>query len=336
MKDPKIYTQLSQIEDGYKNYLLEKLMASCSVEIYWENGKGIDPQFQFYRSIYEELGKFNYSNKAVRRILKAFKKNFNDQEIDCSEDGVFFKKVNVIINHDNNDISEYLDFKNDTVFIKIHCQDQKYFRRNVDEYGKLILHELIHGYEDYNRIKYGKQSISDIFITTVRHLYDNYQLRSYLSKCKYLLNPQERNAYFSQLEADVKRLIKSKAYSLDNFNYDQFKKDLQKFSIWQKYFNLAVFIQSLNNYNDEERKTVQTEYNKLFKDNKSFSDIKTELERQWKKFDDKFNQLIPKILSQNLPIKETHRSISISESRMIGIIDEDDLEEVLHPKTYYY
>ena len=294
------------IELNYENYLLERLCTHCSLEYKWTHS--LDPRFTFYNSIYESLGKFDNAGKVVKHICDVLKNNYESQIIDCKEDNVFFDFVDINIK-EGLDSAEYYEYKNNTLYIALYCSIKVLFIDNIDAYAKLILHELLHGYEDYNRIKTGKPTLLNIddpsYYISTRYLNSFNEIKNVLSRCKYFLNAQERNAYFSGLEDDIIKLIKTNNYYLDKFDYNKFKSDLKKTNMWEVYYQLSVFINNMNNLDNDKKQRITDIYNQIFKDNKTFNNIYKEFKVKWRKFDSKFNQLVPKILCNNMSIKES-------------------------------
>lgn len=306
------------LENSYENYLLEQLCCHCSLEFKFTNGKGLDPRFVFYKSIYESLGKFNNSGKVVKHIIKELTNNFISQKIDCKNYNVFFDYIDIEINNEHNGNGSYMKYKDHIIYMKLYSLDVEEFIKNIDDYEKLFLHELLHGFEDYNRITSGKDSIFDLigneYTNSFKNLNNSNDLKMYLSRCKYFLNPQERNAYFSSLESSIKKLLKSGNYYLDKFDFNKFKEDLKHTDIWKIYFDLFIFIEKLKTLS-QYKETIEITYNQLFEDNKSFKNIIKELQNKWRKFNSKFNQLVPKILCDNLQIKES-REFSFTISKL--------------------
>lgn len=262
-----------------------------------------------HNSIYESLGKFNNAGKVIEHICNELKNNLQSQKIDCKEDNVYFNYIDIeIINGYN--VAEYVEYKSNTIYMILHCSSYQSFIDNIDDYAKLILHELLHGYEDYNRIKTGKQSLADLW--DPKYGRSTYGLNSFnnvrqsLSRCRYFLDTSELNAFFSGLETDIVKLLKTKNYYIDTFDYSKFKKDLQKTELWKVYFELYEFIDSLSNLDNDQKKEIEEEYLYWFKENKNFNNIHKEIKNKWRKFESKFNQLVPKIICKNIQIKESH------------------------------
>jgi len=296
------------IETNIENIFLDKLCNHISLSLYIKYGYGIYP----YVSLYESFGNFKNTHKVLYHIIEVLKNEFKSQEIDCTNDNVFFKKIKIDIVNEDYISASYLNINNDKIDIEILCLDKEMFIDNIEEYTELILHELLHGYEDFNRKTTNKPDIFQLWNVDYEKSYLNInnfdKIKRYISRCKYFLNSQERNAYFSSLELSIKKIIKDYHITADNLDYEKFKHGIKRETLWEIYFDLGTFILGLNNINNEYKKEIEKQYNSLYNTNKSFNEIKKELNNKWKKFDHKFNQLIPKILCKNIQIKEFKNS----------------------------
>ena len=281
------------IENNLEENILKRLYFHTCVEFKLNNN--------LYPYIVESLGKFDNAGKVVKHILDTLKTNFESQIIDCTNDNVYFKYINIKLNTNENGYGSYLEFKNDTVYLELGAK-KEYFIEHVDNYTKTIIHELLHGYEDYNRIKNTGQGIFAYYNDKYRNSFFNLNLENdiimWLSRCNYLLNSQERNAYLSQLESDIESLFKDEHITIEDFNYTQFKDKLKHTSIWQEYFKLSTFILKLknSNFSDEQKKHVENIWEQLYNEKKTFNQINKELYNNWEKFEKKFEQLVPKII----------------------------------------
>lgn len=255
-----------------------------------------------YPYVVESLGKFDNAGKVVKHIIDTLKSNFESQTIDCTDDNVYFKFININLNTGENGYGTYLKFKDKTVYLELGAKSKEYFNENIDMYTKLLIHELLHGYEDYNRIKKTGQGIfayyNDKYKNSFANLNSLIDVRMRLSRCNYFLNDQERNAYLSQLETDIESLFKNDRITIENFNYTEFKDKLKNTSIWKEYFKLSIFILKLKNskFSNEQKKYVENLWAQLYKEKKTFNQINKELYSNWEKFEKKFEQLVPKII----------------------------------------
>ena len=254
-----------------------------------------------YPYIIESLGKFDNTGKVVKHIINTLKDNYKSQKIDCSNDNVYFKYINIELSEDENGYASYIKYENDTIYIKI-CGTENNFNKYIDNYIKLIVHELLHGYEDYNRIKNTGNSIFVYYDNKYKNSFNNLNsyndIKMWISRCNYFLNNQERNAYLSQLESDIENLFKNDHITIEDFNYAKFKNKLKETDIWKEYFKLSIFILKLknSNWNNNQKQYIEEIWNYLYNEKTSFSKIVKELYNNWIKFEKKFEQLVPKII----------------------------------------
>ena len=271
-----------------------------------------------YPYIIESLGKFDNAGEVVKHIIDTLKNNFESQVIDCINYNVYFKYINIELNTTENGYGSYLEFKNNTVYLEIGATEE-YFNENIDKYIKTIVHELLHGYEDYNRIKNTGQGIfayyNDKYKNSFNNLNSRNDIKMWLSRCNYFLNNQERNAYLSQLETDIESLFKNEHINIKDFNYAKFKDKLKSTDIWKEYFKLSIFILKLKNseWSNEQKEYVENIWEQLYNENKRFSLIIRELYNNWQKFEKKFEQLVPKIICKYIEtnLKEVAFDISL-------------------------
>ena len=281
------------IENELEENILNRLYFHTCIEFKLDHN--------LYPYIVESLGKFDNAGKVVKHILDSLKGNFKSQVIDCTNDNVYFKYIDIKLNTNENGYGSYLEFKNDTVYLELGAK-KEYFIEHIDNYTKTIIHELLHGYEDYNRIKNTGQGIfayyNDKYKNSFFNLNSQNDVIMWLSRCNYLLNNQERNAYLSQLEADIESLFKNEHITIEDFNYTQFKDKLKNTSIWKEYFKLSIFILKLKNsqFSNEQKKYVENTWERVYKEKKTFNQITKELYNNWEKFERKFEQLVPKII----------------------------------------
>lgn len=271
-----------------------------------------------YPYIVEGLGKFDNAGKVVKHIIDVLKNNFDSQVIDCTNDNVYFKYINIELNTNENGYAGYLEFKNNTIYLEIGAT-KEYFNENIDKYIKLIIHELLHGYEDYNRIKNTGQGIfvyyDDKYKNSFNNLNSQNDIKLCISRCNYFLNNQERNAYLSQLESDIESIFKNEHITIEDFNYTKFKDKLKNTDIWKEYFKLSIFILKLKNseWSNEQKQYVEDIWEQLYNENKRFSLIIRKLYNNWQKFEKKFEQLVPKIICKYIEtnLKEVAFNVSL-------------------------
>lgn len=301
------------------NYIIEnELEENILNRLYFHTCIEFKLDHNLYPYVVESLGKFDNAGKVVKHITDILKTNFESQVIDCSNDNVYFKYINIKLNTNEKGYCSYLKFKDDTVYLEIGA-NKEYFNENIDRYVKIIVHELLHGYEDYNRIKNTGQGIFAYYNDKYKNSFNNINsqddLKMWLSRCNYFLNSQERNAYLSQLESDIESLFKNEHITIEDFNYTKFKDKLKNSFIWKEYFKLSIFILKLKNskLTNEEKKHVENLWAQLYNEKKTFSQIIKELYNNWEKFEKKFEQLVPKIICSYIEtnLKEVAFDISL-------------------------
>ena len=298
------------IESNLEENILNRLYFHTCIEFKLDHN--------LYPYIVESLGKFDNAGKVVKHILDTLKTNFESQVIDCTNDNVYFKYIDIKLNNNGKGYGTYLKFKDDTVYLEIGA-NKEYFNENIDRYIKNIIHELLHGYEDYNRIKNTGQGIFAYYNDKYKNSFNNINsqddLKMWLSRCNYFLNSQERNAYLSGLESDIESLFKNEHITIEDFNYTKFKDKLKNSFMWKEYFKLSIFILKLKNAKlaNEQKKYVENLWAQLYNEQKTFSQIIKELYNNWEKFEKKFEQLVPKIICKYIEtnLKEVAFDISL-------------------------
>lgn len=264
--------------------------------------------YNLYPYIVENYGKFDNAGLVVKHIIDELQDNFESQKINCQDDNVYFKYINIQINNQQNGLATYIKYQDNTVFIELFCKSLNDFKFNIDSYIKTIIHELLHGYEDYNRIKNTGQGIfayyNDKYKNSFNNINSQNDIKMWLSRCNYFLNNQERNAYLSQLESDIEKIFKDEHIKIEDFDYTKFKNKLKETDIWKEYFKLSVFILKLKNskWNNEQKQYVEFVWDNLYNEKKSFNQIVKELYSNWEKFEKKFEQLVPKIICKYIEI----------------------------------
>lgn len=274
--------------------------------------------YNLYPYIIENYGKFDNAGLVVKHIIDELQDNFESQKINCQDDNVYFKYINIQINNQQNGFASYIKYQDNTVFIELFCKSLNDFKFNIDSYVKTIIHELLHGYEDYNRIKNTGQGIfayyNDKYKNSFNNINSQNDIKMWLSRCNYFLNSQERNAYLSQLESDIEKIFKDEHIKIEDFDYTKFKNKLKETDIWKEYFKLSVFILKLKNskWNNEQKQYVEFVWDNLYSEKKSFNQIVKELYSNWEKFEKKFEQLVPKIICKYIEINLKEVAFAIS------------------------
>lgn len=302
------------------NYIIEnEIYEDILQRLYFHTCIEFKLDHNLYPYIVESLGKFDNAGLVVKHIIDELQDNFESQKINCQDDNVYFKYIDIQINNQQNGIATYIKYQDNTVFIELFCKSLNDFKFNIDRYIKTLIHELLHGYEDYNRIKNTGQGIfayyNDKYKNSFNNINSQNDIKMWLSRCNYFLNSQERNAYLSQLESDIENIFKNEHITIEDFNYTKFKNKLKETDIWKEYFKLSVFILKLKNskWNNEQKQYVEFVWDNLYSEKKSFNQIIKELYSNWEKFEKKFEQLVPKIICKYIEtnLKEVAFDISL-------------------------
>ena len=317
------------IDSKLENYLLNDLMLGLDCRM------SMQPQIF---GVSESLGNFLNCHKAVYKISKYLHDNIDEDDValkpeedkeiiinteDCD---CYCKSVTILLSYTENESSAgFLKVDNEgnvTMHLEIHYT----FKIYIENIEGIILHELLHGYEEYNRKKNNKRSlfdeITDEYYNAREKLKSNVDLTRHIAELKYIFNPKERNANFGTLEKSIKELIDKLDPSRFRSSYSKIKKQLQESDIWKRYFEFNKFILNLNNYSDKELEAayyyVVTDDKKRAKDLsdhikkiksgekdnykviKPAKEIRKEVKTVWNKFINKFNQLFAKIYCEHV------------------------------------
>lgn len=246
--------------------------------------------------INEKNGTFNQSKEIAEYIYEnVFNKKLN---IDCSKFNTFFKYIKVSIINSEHLFASYENLENDTVYLEIYCNNQTI--KDNTNLTKLIIHELLHAYEDY-QLKIKKLSLKDYLTNAYKKSINNLNNRNEvirnLSRCQYFLNDHEKNAYFGTLEYQISNLFKT--YQGDKYDFTKIINLIKQSDVWKEYFKLDEFIQNINK-NMIDKELFVNVYNSMNNSSKTLSQIQKEFNYKWKKFNSKFNQLISKIICDTL------------------------------------
>jgi len=252
--------------------------------------------------IFEKLGSFENSGKIVMYIFEQLINKINNNDynfkIDCKELNTFFDNIIINIHYSNSIEGEYYNRENNDVFMNLIIPENIDPTKDWEDIMKIILHELLHAYEDYNR----KDSIFDYlnssYYKSIRFMKTSYiENNKKLFEFGYFFNDQERNAYFSNIYNDVEKVLKKlNMIDIDKFNYNEFIDELKNTDIWKTYFDIGNFIMNIDNLDNNDKNQIIQTFNFIKANKLSFKDIKKELKNKWNKFESKFNQLVPKCI----------------------------------------
>lgn len=291
----------SIIDDKLNNYLLFDLQ--ILLELYKQQ---IFPVCNITNNLlFESLSQLDNLKELYNEIADyiAYKipKDFEDGSkftIDVSKAKSCFKYVTLTIYKKEYLIAAYVK-SDDKVCLELSLPDDedKFLSNRA---SALILHELLHAYEDYQRKVNGKPSIFDELTNEYRNAFQyinsKHDTIKQLATLKYFFNDKERRAYISTLEIDIENVVKKyKDLTLINFKPSKILEKLKKESIWKVYFDFGKFVlNDINNIDDEELEKAYYRVTNI-KD-KSANKIRKECRNIFEKFNKKFSTVFLKVL----------------------------------------
>ena len=185
------------------------------------------------------------------------------------------------------------NFKHNDIYIIL-----EFPHKDVDDIisniGKLIGHEILHGVED---------------LICHNNIYNAAPIEAKdISKFIYLLDYHERNAYLSQLTFDIKEIIDKHNWNTKTINYKKLIEELKdKSRIWSIYFSFYDFIDKFKN---DTTGRYLSQFNKIKNKQYTIQQAINELITKFNKFKRKFENNVPKIVYDNLPVSESRISIT--------------------------
>lgn len=200
--------------------------------------------------------------------------------------------------------NEKTNFENNDIHIIL-----RYPHKDVDniisDIGKLIGHEILHGVEDlichYEMPTDLSNAINTIYNVAPKTAKD-------VARYIYLLDYHERNAYLSQLTSDIKEIINKHNWGTKTINYKKLIEELKdKSRIWSIYFDFYDFIDKFKN--DTTGRYI-SQFNKIKNKTYTKQQAINELTTNFNKFKRKFENNVPKIVCDNLPVSESRISIT--------------------------
>ena len=124
----------------------------------------------------------------------------------------------------------------------------------------------------------------------------------------YLLDYHERNAYLLQLTSDIKEIINKYHWDTKTIDYKKLIEELKsKSRIWNVYFSFYDFINQFKN--DTTGKYI-SQFNIIKNKKYTKQQAINELITKFNKFKRKFENNVPKIVCDNLPVSESRISIT--------------------------
>lgn len=275
---------------------IDKLIISeCNIETYKNS-----PVLKY--GILESLGIFSGCKEITEYLFNKLKENIGKQELSIDithlkAENKFFNSCFLHIKYDDkyengeagyyssDGHDDYNEVRYDTInekfkFIEINLIFSK---EHIDNIYSLIMHELVHAYDDYIHIKksgfatslYERDKRTKYQLVRVKNENDDIIIQVF-KDFMYLLNKSEQNAYIGQLNSEVKgtyKNIKDIINDLKNtsifFNYKQIKLNFNAIIKNKKYLNqfCEVYRQTYETKKSNESiiKELNNKYNKCWK-----------------------------------------------------------------------
>ena len=269
--------------------------------------------------IYERHGHFNNSYEIAQHIIMEIKNMYNDDgveyDIDISKYDTFVDRVCITPFESNEPSGAYDIIDNGTLFIDLYF-DKKHIIENESELLKIVIHEMLHGYEDYNVIHNTDKSIQDMidnkYNSATRNLNSSNDNIKTIARAIYLFDSHEQKAYISQIEVDIRNIIKRNNITLNNpKRYKIITDELERTDIWKIYIDLA------NDIMNADERTINNTY-KMFDRNFSGVSAKKDLMKRYNSFKRKFDEIVPKIIFDVLSENEVNKR-KINRNNLVSI-----------------
>lgn len=275
---------------------IDKLIISeCNIETYKNS-----PVLKY--GILESLGIFSGCKEITEYLFNKLKENIGKQELsiditNLKAENKFFNSCFLHIKYDDkyengeagyyssDGHDDYNEVRYDTInekfkFIEINIIFSK---EHIDNIYSLIMHELVHAYDDYIHIKksgfgaslYERDKRAKYQLVRIKNENDDIIIQVF-KDFMYLLNKSEQNAYIGQINSEVKgtyKNIKDIINDLKNtsifFNYKQIKLNFNAIIKNKKYLNqfCEVYRQTYETKKSNESiiKELNNKYNKCWK-----------------------------------------------------------------------
>ena len=259
-------------------------------------------------------------DKITNEILKAASKGFNNEDefnipIKMVQD--YPKNVNVSLMHSKSIRGSFNKIDGSESYITIELCDDLTFRHN--EIKSIVLHELLHGYEEFLRKSNNMQSIFHDFGDEYHRAFNNLVypknvslserdaqrlfVLKYIAICKYFYNEHEIFAYCGMLEHVLKDILKQVKPNYKDLKYDDAIELLRKKYVWKNYFDFGKFVAYIDKIDDN---ILEDAYTYICKNKETIVKLNKERFELVKKYKDDF---------QHLPKKERYIEKSANEIR---------------------
>lgn len=340
-------------DSEFESYLIDDLILSIECRKAFDAIALGMPRSFTIPLLFENFGEFLNCGNVVHEIWKNIDEELDEEsissfevepkilDIDVKKCQSYCKTIHLTINYTDDNFSGGTTKSTIDGEVYMYLKLNRYFKIEMAEVQGIILHELLHGYEEYNRHKRGKISLFKELSSKYQNAKDklniNNNLTHMLAQLEYQMHKSERNANFGKLKTDIENVInKLKPTSSGKIPVDKIKEELNKLSVWQKYVEFGKFVLEIDNISD---KTLEDEYYfvvtdknkrkedldndiaqrrqglkpKNYKRIKTAAKIRSDAKTKWFHFNKKFNQLFTKIYCEyvldNLKnVKETYES----------------------------
>ena len=302
----------------YMKYGIKEYKIPCLFEVHGRlNGMG--PVIEYI---------FKYLDEHIEDEFFVNNKNTKEFTLDVSKFNIYCKYIKFYIGIDKSINAELLNTSNqEKIEIKLNLELPVSFDSNIVQ--GIILHELLHGYENYCRLKNGKPSLfaelSKEYINVVKNVrVKKIKKNEFIYNLKYLFDYHEQNANLSTLKQLIdKIIIELNIDEIFKFDFDEVLNKLKKTEPWDQYFNFVKLMLVMDQYDDKELEESyylmtlsQEERNKDMRDHidklskgenhkyikkiKSANEIRKEAKQKINRFTKKFNQVFMKSLFDSL------------------------------------
>lgn len=263
----------------------------------------------------ESLGTFNSCGKIAEHIFHELYENGikNELYIDVRKYKSYFDTIHLVCTESQNMHASYTGQYNRIVNVELSIPEKITFAY-YDDLMFLLIHELMHGYEDKRRIMNGKPSIFNLidekYVKSVRIFKSIDELTRNIGRLNYLFNDQEQNAYFGTLDNIIKRIIDNTDSNKTNIKYNEIIDEIKDSHIFKIYFELGKFIININSdkLSESNKEQILDIYQNYYNENITYNRLVKTLNNKWNRFFSKFNQLTPKIICKYIvkPTKKTY------------------------------
>lgn len=295
------------VDDKFEKYLMEdlRLLLDCSLSNFDHFFEGFN-----YPRIFESIELFDNHEIILNIISNELHKVPNDFEngkqiiVKINAVQKYPKKVYFKLYNTKDGYSAACDYvnKNGEVFIELVVDNT--FKYNFNRIRILILHELIHGYEEFIRISNDKESIFDEITQEYKNAFKKLKsddfVEKYIAYLKYFFDDREKATYQLQLETEIEDIFDRIKPSYRNLKFDKILSILKQEYIWKRYFEFGKFVLFIDEIPDD---VLIDKYKNITEKDKTPEEIRKECKDKWKEFksefDIKFIEAYDKALTNN-------------------------------------